>query len=182
MVGQNNRHITFAFKTTFFLLTLFQLISCRQDNTKNKTTAENSITNRQMIKHIKLTETILYVNDQETSCKFYQKIFRQHADLNVPGMTEFNLSDNCKIGLMPNKGIAKILADKTPHPDSGNGIPRCELYLYVDNIQFEFDNATKSGAKLISPIMDRDWGDKVCYFSDPDGHIIAFAEKIIKGN
>lgn len=129
-----------------------------------------------MIKHIKHIETILYVKDQEISRKFYQKIFRNEADLNVPGITEFNISDNCKVGLMPNKGIAKILTDKTPHPDRGYGIPRCELYLYVDNIQFEFDNAIISGAKLLSPIMIRDWGDKVCYFSDPDGHIIAFAE------
>ena len=135
-----------------------------------------------MIKHIKLIETIFYVNDQEASCKFYQNIFRMPADLNVQGMTEFHLSVNCKIGLMPNKGIAKILVDKIPHPDSGNGIPRCELYLFVENIQLEFDNAIKSGAKLISPIIERDWGDKVCYFSDPDGHIIAFAEKMEKEN
>ena len=79
---------------------------------------------------------------------------------------------------MPNKGIAKILGDKIPHPEYGNGIPRCELYLFVDDIQLEFDNAMKIGAKLVSPVMEREWGDKVCYFSDPDGHIIAFAEKI----
>jgi uncharacterized glyoxalase superfamily protein PhnB len=132
-----------------------------------------------MIKHIKLIETILYVNNQEESCKFYQSIFRKEPDLNVPGMTEFILSSTCKIGLMPNKGIAKILGDKTPHPDTGNGIPRCELYFYVDSIQQEFDNAIKYGAKLVSPIIDRDWGDRVCYFSDPDGHIIAFAERIV---
>lgn len=131
-----------------------------------------------MIKHIKLIETILYVNDQESSCRFYQNIFRKEADLNVPGMVEFILSDNCKLGLMPNKGIAKILADKTPHPDKGIGIPRCELYLYVDDIQLEYDNALRNGAKLISPISDRDWGEKVCYFSDIDGHIIAFASKL----
>lgn len=128
--------------------------------------------------HIKLIETILYVSNQEISSEFYQKIFRKSPDLNVPGMTEFKLSENCKLGLMPNKGIAKILADKTPHPDKGNGIPRCELYFYVENIELEFDNAIKSGAKLINPIADRDWGDKACYFSDPDGHIIAFAEKL----
>jgi uncharacterized glyoxalase superfamily protein PhnB len=131
-----------------------------------------------MITHIKLLETILYVSNQDESCKFYQKIFRKTPDLNVPGMTEFIVSDYCKIGFMPNKGIAKILTDKTPHPDTGNGIPRCELYFYVEDIQLEFDNAKNSGAKLISPIIDRDWGDKVCYFSDPDGHIIAFAERI----
>ena len=131
-----------------------------------------------MIKHIKLTETIIYVSDQEGSCEFYKKIFRVEPDLNVPGMIEFVVSEHCKIGLMPNKGIAKILGDKMPHPDSGNGIPRCELYFYVEDIQLEYDNAINSGAKPVSPILDRDWGDKVCYFSDPDGHIIAFAEKI----
>ena len=34
-------------------------------------------------------------------------------------------------------------------------------------------------AKLICPVTDMDWGDSVCYFADPDGHIIAFAEKAI---
>ena len=93
-------------------------------------------------------------------------------------MTEFILSESYKIGLMPNDGIAKILAGNTPHPATGSGVPRCELYFYIEDIQLEFDNALKCGARLISPISDRDWGDRVCYFSDPDGHIIAFAEKI----
>ena len=130
------------------------------------------------MKHIQLIETILYVQDQKTSTDFYTKLFRQIPDLNVPGMTEFQLSESCKLGLMPNNGIAKILSDKTPHPSEGNGIPRCELYFYVENIEAEFENATQIGAKLISEIKDRDWGDKVCYFADHDGHIIAFAEKI----
>ena len=128
------------------------------------------------MKHIQLIETILYVNDQNVSTKFYTELFRKNPGLNVPGMTEFRLAENCKLGLMPNMGIAKILSDKMPHPDQGNGIPRCELYFYVEDIGLEFDNAINSGATLISPIEDRDWGDRVCYFSDPDGHIIAFAE------
>jgi len=100
--------------------------------------------------------------------------------LNVPGMTEFKLAENRKLDLMPNKGIVKKLSDTTPHPDQGNEIPRCELYFYVENIELEFDNATKIGAKLISEIEHRDWGNRVCYFSDIDGHIIAFAEKLNK--
>lgn len=126
---------------------------------------------------IRLMETILYVNDQRTSAAFYQKLLRRTPDLDVPGMTEFILSDTCKLGLMPNKGIAKILAGQTPHPDEGNGIPRCELYLYVDDVQAEYEHALHSGAKPISALADRDWGDKACYFADPDGHILAFAEK-----
>lgn len=134
-----------------------------------------------MITHIKMIECILYVENQEISTQFYQSIFRKAPDLLAPGMTEFLLAENFKLGLMPNAGIAKILKDKLPHPSSGNGIPRCELYLYVDDILFEFENAMQCGAHLISAIEDRDWGDRVCYFADRDGHVIAFAEPIKKG-
>ena len=130
------------------------------------------------MKHIQQIQTILYVNDQQASADFYTRLFHQPPDLNVPGMTEFKLAENCKLGIMPNKGIAKILSDKTPHPDEGNGIPRCELYFYVDNVEFEFENAVKAGAWCISPVEDRDWGDRAGYVADPDGHIIAFAEKL----
>ncbi len=128
--------------------------------------------------HIKLVETIFFVKDQQKSTEFYKSIFRKNPDLNVPGMTEFVLAENFKLGLMPNKSIAKILLDKLPNPELGNGIPRCELYLYVENIELEYDNAIKSGAKLISSVQDRDWGDKACYFADIDGHVIAFATKL----
>ena len=127
--------------------------------------------------HIKSIETILYVSDQQKSCEFYENLFRRKADLNVPGMTEFKLADNFKLGLMPNNGIAKILAEM-PHPQSGHGIPRCELYFTVESVDAEFENALQLGARLISPVLDRDWGDRVCYFADLDGHILAFAEKI----
>jgi uncharacterized glyoxalase superfamily protein PhnB len=129
------------------------------------------------MKHIQSVETILYVTNQQASTEFYERLFRKKADLIVAGMTEFIFSDYFKLGLMPNKSIAKILADKTPHPDKGNGIPKCELYFYVNDIQLEYVNAIEVGATLISTIEDRDWGDRVCYFADLDGHIIAFAIK-----
>lgn len=127
--------------------------------------------------HFPLILTVLYVKDQQASTDFYTRLFRQPPDLYVPGMTEFNLAANCKLGLMPNSGIAKILSGHTPHPDEGNGIPRCELYLYVEDIESAFDQAINAGAKLISAVEDRNWGERVCYFADIDGHIIAFATK-----
>ena len=64
-----------------------------------------------------------------------------------------------------------------PHPASGNGIPRCELYIYTSDIQAYYEKLVEMNANEISPVANRDWGDKVCYFSDPDGHIIAIAER-----
>ncbi len=130
------------------------------------------------MKHLLASEFILYVANQEVSSRFYEAVFRTKPTLEVPGMTEFTLSETLKIGLMPNDGIAKIITPTTVHPEKGNGIPRCELYFYVENIELEYKNALQSGARIISGIEDRNWSDRVCYFADLDGHIIAFAEKI----
>ena len=126
---------------------------------------------------IQQTQIILFVSDQAKSKEFYSKILQLKPVLNVPGMTEFKLSMYTKLGLMPETGIAKIIDGNTPHPASGNGIPRCELYLLVDNAQPYINRSLENGAKLVSKLKNRDWGDKVVYFADPDGHIIAFAEK-----
>ena len=125
-------------------------------------------------------EFILYVSNQEKSRDFYQILLQQKPSLDVSGMTEFTLNDFVKIGLMPNEGIAKIITPKLPHPTSGIGIPRCELYLQVDNIESIFEEAKQAGAKEISPITLRDWGDYVGYISDFDGHVIALASKSIR--
>jgi hypothetical protein len=123
-------------------------------------------------------EIILYVADQKKSRDFYSIILQEQPSLDAPGMTEFTLAENLKLGLMPEAGIEKILLDKTPAPGSGNGIPRCELYILLENIESVFNTAIKAGAKEVSPIEDRDWGDRVGYLVDFDGHIIAFAERI----
>jgi predicted enzyme related to lactoylglutathione lyase len=98
-----------------------------------------------------MIEFILYVANQERSKAFYSTVLHKEPELDVPGMTEFLLAENVKLGLMPETGIIKILTDKTPHPANGNGIPRCELYLYTGNIEEWSQRLYAAGAKEISP-------------------------------
>jgi predicted enzyme related to lactoylglutathione lyase len=125
-------------------------------------------------------EIILYVQDQSRSRTFYSRLLNREPILDVEGMTEFRLNENCTLGLMPSDGIFRILGEKLPHPAKGLGIPRCELYLKVTNIEQEYKNAVAIGAMEISPVLNCDWGDRVGYLSDPDGHIIALASPIPK--
>ena len=122
--------------------------------------------------------TILYVADQEKSVAFYQEVFQLKPTLNVPGMTEFTLFENCKIGLMPEDGIAKIITPAAQHPKLGSQIPRCEIYLRVMAPQEYILRALDIGAKEVSEFSKRDWGDTVGYVSDLDGHILAFANNL----
>lgn len=118
---------------------------------------------------------ILYVKDQLKSTSFYTTLLALEPTLNVPGMTEFELPGGSILGLMPENGIAKIISGPLPHPSMANGAPRCELYLLEKDFGAVYERANKAGARSINKAKDRDWGHRVAYFADPDGHVIAVA-------
>jgi len=120
---------------------------------------------------------ILYVKSQEQSTKFYATVLGLMPTLDVPGMTEFELNDGCILGLMPERGIKRLLGETLPDPEQGNGVPRAEIYLKVDDPRVYHERAIKMGAKELSGVMRRDWGDIVAYALDPDGHVVAFARE-----
>ncbi len=121
---------------------------------------------------------ILYVKDQEQSKQFYSAVLAQEPILHVPGMTEFELNNGCVLGLMPERGIKRLLGECLPDPEPGRGIPRAELYLRIDNPSVYHDRALKMGAKELSALESRDWGDIAAYSIDQDGHVIAFAKTL----
>jgi uncharacterized protein len=123
-------------------------------------------------------QIIFYAKDQNNSTMFYSNLLNKQPILNVPGMTEFELSDNTILGIMPEQGIKRLLGDKLPDPSKGNGIPRVELYLIVDDPLLIHQRAIELGAKELSPLQDRDWGHQVSYCLDLDGNVLAFAKEI----
>ena len=129
--------------------------------------------------NVEFIHLILYISNQKKSTDFYTNLLDKKPILNVPGMTELQLNPFTKLGLMPEKGIAKILHNM-PNPELANGIPKCELYLFVNDVKKTFDKAVKLGAKEINLPQERDWGDFVGYVSDFDGNILAFAKKTTK--
>ncbi|MBN8670009.1 MAG: hypothetical protein J0L80_04945 [Chitinophagales bacterium] len=125
-----------------------------------------------------MIEIIFYVADQQMSKQFYQFVLNAKPILDVPGMTEFLLSKDCKLGLMPETGIAKILGDKVPHPSTGNGIPRYELYLYTTGTADYYQRLVIAGAKEIS-LSKKGLGEIVPVISVIEtAYVIAVAEKI----
>ncbi len=125
---------------------------------------------------MKRCHIILYVADQATATAFYTKVLAREPDLNVPGMTEFRLSADVVVGLMPSDGIKRLLGDRLPDPAQAAGIPRAEIYLVGDDAAAYHSRAIAAGAKELSPLAMRDWGDRAAYSLDPDGHVLAFAE------
>jgi catechol 2,3-dioxygenase-like lactoylglutathione lyase family enzyme len=121
---------------------------------------------------------ILYVKDQQRSRDFYCAVLQIEPYLDVDGISEFELAPECILGVMPAAGIKRILGDALPDPASADGIPRGEIYLQVEDAQAYHDRALASGAMELSPLMLRNWGEEVAYSLDPDGHVLAFANKV----
>ena len=120
---------------------------------------------------------ILYVRDQEKAKCFYEQILSTTPCLHVPGMTEFKLSSSTSLGLMPGDGIVGILDGKIKNPNTIEGIPRCELYVFVEDPDRYLRRLIEAGGIDIDEGKLRNWGDYVSYGSDPDGNILAFAKR-----
>ena len=127
-----------------------------------------------------LAHIILYVKDQVASSNFYRYVLDLEPVLDVPGMTEFKLSDTCVLGLMPEIGIKKLLGEKLPDPNEARGIPRAEVYLVVDSAAQYYERALQKNASALSALSLRDWGDQVAYCLDLDAHVLAFAQRAEK--
>ncbi len=128
---------------------------------------------------IQTVNLILYVDDQASSTAFYTAVLERTPALDVPGMTEFTLLDDVTLGLMPIAGIRRLLGEALPDPAGARGVPRAELYLRVEDPEIAHTRAVAHGARELSPVSERDWGDLAGYVLDPDGHVIAFARAMM---
>jgi catechol 2,3-dioxygenase-like lactoylglutathione lyase family enzyme len=117
---------------------------------------------------------ILYIRDQTVSASFFRAVLHAEPTLDVPGMTEFTLPGGAVLGLMPERGIVRLLGDDID-PARAHGAPRAELYLLVDDSDQYHRRALQAGGREVSAPAERDWGHRVAYSLDPDGHVIAFA-------
>ena len=117
---------------------------------------------------------ILYVNDQQRSANFYETVLGIAPRINTSGMTEFELGENCVLGLMPLTSITRLFNQPAPR-DAGQYL-RAEVYLMVEDPQRFHERAITAGARELSRFSPRDWGHSAAYSVDFDGNVIAFAK------
>jgi PhnB protein len=111
----------------------------------------------------------LVVNDAAKAIEFYKKALGaqermrmalpdgriSHAELRIGNSVIF-LSDE-----LPNMG------SKSPQTA---GTTTGSLYLYVEDVDKDFNRAVDAGGKATMPVTDMFWGDRFGAFVDPFGH------------
>lgn len=118
---------------------------------------------------------ILYVTDQARSAGYYRTVLDLEPIVDVPGITEFELHPGCILGVMPAPSAKKLLGVETLPFRAG--ALREELYLVVEDPESCHRRALENGATELSAMETRDWGHRAAYSIDPEGHVLAFAEK-----
>lgn len=118
---------------------------------------------------------ILYVGDQAAAAAFWRAALDREPDLDVPGMTEFEVGPSTVLGLMPEAAIRALLGPALPDPAGAHGAPRAEVYLVRPDAAACHRRALEAGAAELSAMAPRSWGDSAAYSLSPDGHVVAFA-------
>ncbi|HSP71449.1 MAG TPA: VOC family protein, partial [Gaiellaceae bacterium] len=60
----------------------------------------------------------------------------------------------------------------------GGRIASTYLYLRVDDVESTVTALGDAGARPLSPLAERAWGERAAWFADPDGNVLAVAQRV----
>lgn len=118
---------------------------------------------------------ILAVADVSRAQSFYRTVFGWPLKVDTAVYVEFQLPSGIRLGLYQREAFARNV-EQLPQISSGAIMP-VELYLFVEDLEAAVERLTTAGARLLSPPKDREWGDRVAYFADLDGNVLALAQR-----
>lgn len=67
------------------------------------------------------------------------------------------------------------LPSRPPAPD---GTSPVVIFVYVPDVDRTVERAMKRGAKLLVPLQNQFWGDRIAWLMDPSGHVWTVATRI----
>jgi PhnB protein len=67
------------------------------------------------------------------------------------------------------------VASRAPQTDGSSPVV---IYVYVEDVDLVVDRAVACGAKILFPVADQFWGDRIGWVMDPAGHVWTIATRI----
>lgn len=121
--------------------------------------------------------TILAVEDVAASLSFYQAAFGWMPAVETPVYVEFSVTGGQRIGLYEREGFGRNTG-QTPAKMPSGELAATELYFHTDDIRAAIERIKRAGARELSPLERRDWGDEAAYFADPSGNVLVLARPL----
>jgi len=67
------------------------------------------------------------------------------------------------------------LASRAPKPDGSSPVV---IFVYVEDVDKTVEHAMKGSAKVLVPVENQFWGDRIGWVMDPSGHVWTIATRI----
>lgn len=82
-----------------------------------------------------------------------------------------------KIGgeLLMIEGEWPTLPSRAPVPDGSSPVV---IFVYVPDVDATVERAVANGARMLVPLQNQFWGDRIAWFMDPGGHVWTVASRI----
>jgi catechol 2,3-dioxygenase-like lactoylglutathione lyase family enzyme len=117
---------------------------------------------------------ILAVSDLPRARAFYRAAFGWPQPVDVPVYAEFTLPAGMRLGLYERRAFGANTGAAPAETPAGALAPT-ELYLYPPDLGAALERLAAAGARPLSPLARRAWGDDAAYFADPDGNVLVLA-------
>lgn len=124
--------------------------------------------------------TILAVEDLQRALAFYSAAFGWPQVVNVPVYAELALPEGMRLGLYQREGFGRNTGRAPARLPPGEIAPT-ELYFYPDDLEEAIQRLLAAGARKLSELAARDWGDEAAYFADPEGNVLVLARPLEAG-
>jgi uncharacterized glyoxalase superfamily protein PhnB len=72
-------------------------------------------------------------------------------------------------------GEFSTLASRAPQPDGSSPVV---IYVYVEDVDTVIERAVAAGARVLIPVMNQFWGDRIGRIIDPAGHVWNIAARV----
>jgi catechol 2,3-dioxygenase-like lactoylglutathione lyase family enzyme len=126
-------------------------------------------------------QVIFAVSDLRRSLEFYERAFGWPRNdwIDYTNYVELLPPDGGALGLYEREGFAATVGAE-PAALDGRVSP-AYLYVRVEDVRAAVAALEEAGARQLSPLTKRDWGEEAAWFADPDGNVVAVAQAQVSG-
>ena len=117
--------------------------------------------------------TAVFVKNITASRKFYEQLLQQRVEMDNGPHVSFGTFSVWHVDHANESIFGK------QRGDAGQlGANNLELCFETEDLDQTWNRASESGAKVIHPVLEQPWGQRVFRMVDPDGHIFSVAEPL----
>ncbi len=124
-------------------------------------------------------QVIFAVADVARSSEFYDRAFGWPRNPLVEGFTnyvEYLLPEGGAVGLYDRDGFAAEVGAEPVELDGR--VSPAYLYVRVEDVEQTVGTIEASGGRTLSALANRAWGERAAWYADPDGNVIAVAQRV----